>query len=239
MSDEGARPPVKEAIISGFMKRSFAEKNSERVGEMRKLPVTLATGRTIRLSPGEHSKLIKAIIEEFAPRFVPGGVLIDAGDTGEKWGYFDNELLAKLGVGVDDHGKMPDVVLYCPKRGWLLLVESVTSHGPVDAKRHDALARSGGGHRTIPNAWFVGMAPRRNPDIVVAVLWENGNWGNNSAKLGAQVIDTFVEKQRKRDNNIRRLRPLHAQQTVVRRSVHDLHFVGDDELFQPFRDFPR
>jgi len=68
---------------------------------------------------------------------------------------------------------------------------------------HDALARSGGGHKTVPNAWFVGMTPRRNPDIVVAVLWENGNWGNNSAKLAAQVINTFITKQRKRDNNIR------------------------------------
>src|SRR5271156_5649049 len=54
---------------------------------------------------------------------------------------------------------------------------------------------------TIPNAWFVGMTPRRNPDIVVAVLWEHGYWGNNSAKLAAQVINAFVTKQRKRDNN--------------------------------------
>jgi len=109
--------------------------------EMRKLPVKLATGNTIRISPGDHSKLIKAIIEEFAPRYVPDGVLIYAGDTGEKWGYFDRELLVKLGVVVDGHGKMPDVVLYYPERNWLLLVESVTSHGPVDGKRHDELAR--------------------------------------------------------------------------------------------------
>jgi penicillin-binding protein 2 len=47
------------------------------------------------------------------------------------------------------------------------------------------------------------MAPRRNPDIVVAVLWEHGNWGNNSAKLGAQVIDAFVTEQRKRAGNLK------------------------------------
>src|SRR5580700_3938640 len=47
--------------------------------------------------------------------------------------------------------------------------------GTAQVMSHDALARSGGGHKTVPNAWFVGMAPRRNPDIVVAVLWENGN----------------------------------------------------------------
>jgi penicillin-binding protein 2 len=75
--------------------------------------------------------------------------------------------------------------------------------GTAQVMSHDALARTGGGHKSVPNAWFVGMAPRRNPDIVVAVLWENGDWGSNSAKLAAQVIDAFVNKQRKRDNNIR------------------------------------
>jgi hypothetical protein len=109
--------------------------------EMHKLPVRLATGETIRLSPGDHSQLIKAIIEEFAPRFVPGGVLIYAGDAGDKWGYFDRILLETLGVAMDGHGKMPDVVLYDRENKWLLLVESVTSHGPVDGKRHEELAR--------------------------------------------------------------------------------------------------
>ncbi|SDE76595.1 penicillin-binding protein 2 [Terriglobus roseus] len=56
---------------------------------------------------------------------------------------------------------------------------------------------------TLPNAWFVGMTPRRNPDIVVAVLWEHGYWGNNSAKLAAQVVNAFVEKQRKKAGNLR------------------------------------
>ena len=62
-------------------------------------------------------------------------------DTGDKWGYFDKEWLARLGVSVDGHGKMPDVVLYYPERNRLLLIESVTSHGPVDGKRHEELGR--------------------------------------------------------------------------------------------------
>ena len=74
--------------------------------------------------------------------------------------------------------------------------------GTAQVMSHDALARSGGGHKTVPNAWFVGMAPRRNPDIVVTVLWENGDWGSNSAKLGAQIINAFVTKQRKADGNL-------------------------------------
>lgn len=104
------------------------------------VPVRITVGQEINISPGEHSELIKAIVEDFAPRYVHGGVLVYVGDTGEKWGYFNKELLAELGVSVDSHGKMPDVVLYYPEKNWLLLVESVTSHGPVDGKRHAELA---------------------------------------------------------------------------------------------------
>jgi len=75
--------------------------------------------------------------------------------------------------------------------------------GTAQVMSHDALARSNKGKKTQPNAWFVGMAPRRNPDIVVAVLWENGDWGKNSAKLAAQVIEAYVNKQRKKSGNIR------------------------------------
>ena len=58
-----------------------------------------------------------------------------------------------------------------------------------------------GGART-PNSWFVGMAPRRNPEIVVAVLQEHGDWGANSARIAAQVVATYVDKQRKKDHNL-------------------------------------
>lgn len=105
------------------------------------IPMQIALGQEIKISPGEHSQLIKAIVEEFASRFVPGGILVYVGDTGRKRGYLDEERLSKLGVVVDAHGKMPDVIIHCPKRNWLLLVESVTSHGPVDGKRHVELAR--------------------------------------------------------------------------------------------------
>lgn len=109
--------------------------------EHNRIPVEIAPGKEITLSPGEHSELIRAIIEEFAPRFAPGSVLVYAGDTGDKWGYFDAPCLAGLGVDVDSHGKMPDVVLHYSAKDWLLLVESVTSHGPVDGKRHAELAK--------------------------------------------------------------------------------------------------
>jgi hypothetical protein len=109
--------------------------------EQNRIPVEIALGQQIILSPGEHSELIRAIIEDFAPRFAPGSVLVYVGDTGDKWGYFDAPLLVSLGIDVDSHGKMPDVVLHYTAKNWLLLVESVTSHGPVNGKRHAELAK--------------------------------------------------------------------------------------------------
>jgi adenine-specific DNA-methyltransferase len=109
--------------------------------EMEMIPVTLSDGQEIHLTPGQHNDLTKAILEEFAPRFAPGGRVIYVGDTGDKWAYFEEQALREMGVTVDVHGKMPDVVIHYVEEDWLLLIEAVTSHGPVDAKRRGELAR--------------------------------------------------------------------------------------------------
>jgi adenine-specific DNA-methyltransferase len=108
---------------------------------MTRIPLTLATGEKIDLSPGGQNVLVKQIIDEFCPRFTPAGKPIYIGDTDTKWAYFDDKTLATLGVEVDAHGKMPDVVIHYVERNWLVLIEAVTSHGPVDGKRHDELRR--------------------------------------------------------------------------------------------------
>jgi hypothetical protein len=144
--------------------------------DLQRVPVTIADGQTIQISPGQHSLLIKAIIEEFAPRFVPGGRLIYAGDTGEKMGFFDRAFLRKLGVVVDSHGKMPDVVLYYPEKDWMLLVESVTSHGPVDGKRHAELMHLFRGAR--PGLVYVTAFPSRSvmSRYLGHIAWETEVW---------------------------------------------------------------
>jgi penicillin-binding protein 2 len=47
------------------------------------------------------------------------------------------------------------------------------------------------------NGWFVGFTPRRNPDIIVAVLFEGGEHGRLAARLATQVIKAYVDKQRR------------------------------------------
>jgi len=46
------------------------------------------------------------------------------------------------------------------------------------------------------NGWFIGVEPRRNPEIVVCGLYEEGEHGDKTARVVAQVIKAFVDKQR-------------------------------------------
>lgn len=107
--------------------------------DMRRLPIKLANGEEIRLSPGGQNILLKKIIDDFCPLFTPEGFVIYVGDTEAKWTYFASEYLASLGVIIQEHGKMPDIVVHHVEKNWLVLIEAVTSHGPVNSKRRQEL----------------------------------------------------------------------------------------------------
>jgi penicillin-binding protein 2 len=47
------------------------------------------------------------------------------------------------------------------------------------------------------NGWFVGFTPRRNPDVVVCVLFQGGEHGKLAARLATQVIKAYVDKHNK------------------------------------------
>jgi adenine-specific DNA-methyltransferase len=102
---------------------------------MQKIPLQLAEGKTISLTPGGQNVLVEQIVNEFCPRFTAGALLLYIGDTGDKFAHIDEERLGQLGLTVDSHGKMPDVIVYFEKKNWLVLIEAVTSHGPVNPKR--------------------------------------------------------------------------------------------------------
>ncbi|MHB8580510.1 MAG: BsuBI/PstI family type II restriction endonuclease [Ignavibacteriaceae bacterium] len=169
-------PAWHDALTGYLAKRETLAARYAMEREQNRIPVEIAPGKEITLSPGEHSELIRAIIEDFAPRFAPGSALVYAGDTGDKWGYFDAALLADLSVNVDSHGKMPDVVLHYTEKNWLLLVESVTSHGPVDGKRHAELARLFAG--STAGLVYVTAFPNRATmgRYLAEIAWETEVW---------------------------------------------------------------
>ena len=147
-----------------------------KVRETNMVPVNIKEGQRVVLSPGEHSKLIKAIVEDFGSRYAPGGRLLYVGDTGDKHGFLDEERLASLGVALDSHGKMPDVVIHLEEKNWLLLIESVTSHGPVDAKRQGELAKLF--ESCTAGLVYVSAFPSRKIFLkhLNAIAWESEVW---------------------------------------------------------------
>ena len=85
-------------------------------------------------------ELVKALIEQLCPRYIPAGEVLYIADAKEKFAFCDKARMDELGCLIEEHGKMPDVIVFYPEKEWLILIESVTSHGPVDAKRHAELA---------------------------------------------------------------------------------------------------
>ena len=105
------------------------------------VPVTLPSGQELAPSAGAHSELIRDIVMQLAPQFVPGGNVLYLEDTHAKEALWDTDAFAAVNLHFDTQGKMPNVVLHIPAQNWLFLVEVVTSHGPMDALRRADLAQ--------------------------------------------------------------------------------------------------
>ena len=105
------------------------------------IPLKDQSGREYRLSPGKHNQLQVATVEQFAPRFAPGAKLLYLGDAAYKTLVMDADGLAQVGFPANKHSKLPDIVMYLPKKNWLFLIEVVTSHGPISPKRYQELEK--------------------------------------------------------------------------------------------------
>lgn len=143
---------------------------------MARIPVVLPSGGTVTISPGGQNPLIKAVIEEFCPRFVPGGTVVYIGDAENKFLHFDAEYVERLGIMLPPAAKMPDVVLHDKHRNWLVLIEAVTSAGPVDGKRRSELKQlfSGCTSGLVFVTAFTTRAAMRS--FLTQISWETEVW---------------------------------------------------------------
>lgn len=169
--------PEWEASLSAYLvKRRTLAKRYAKQREMQMIPLVVKEDKEVYLTPGAHSQLIRDIVEQFGPRYAPGADLLYVGDTGSKMGHFDDATLLELGLSFDSHGKFPDVVLYHRKKNWLFLIEAVTSHGPVDAKRHSELSTLFVGSRA--SLIYITAFPDRQTmaKYLADISWETEVW---------------------------------------------------------------
>ncbi len=148
----------------------------EKERAMALIPVRLPNGRDVKITAGGQNVLIKKIVEDFCPRFTPGGMVVYLGDAGDKFRVYEREYLEQLGIIVDEHSKMPDIVVYLQDKNWLVLIEAVTSHGPIDIKRHNELRELFRGSKSP--LVFVTAFPTRKVMMryLREIAWETEVW---------------------------------------------------------------
>lgn len=143
---------------------------------MAKIPVRMPSNEIAYINPGGQNKLIKSMVEEFCPRFAPGGQVLYIGDADSKTSNYNKELLSSLGINLDMHGKMPDLVVYQRDKNWLFLMEAVTTHGPVNPLRKKNLESLFGGSQA--GIVYVSCFPNRQVlrSHLVDIAWETEVW---------------------------------------------------------------
>ena len=67
--------------------------------------------------------------------------------------------------------------------------------GTAQLASYDYIKAAGGGKEFRENAWFVGFAPKDNPEIVVAALFEHGRHGQFAASIVRDVIKAYFDKK--------------------------------------------
>jgi type II restriction enzyme len=144
--------------------------------EMNRIPVTLPSGEAVTLSPGGQNVLLKQMIEDFCSLFTPGGSVLYVGDADDKYAVWEAAELEKLGIVIEQRGKMPDLLVYMADRNWLVLLEAASSHGPVDATRHSELSTLFGS--STAGLVYVSCFPSREEmrRYLPLIAWETDVW---------------------------------------------------------------
>ncbi len=165
-----------QALAEYLARREGLKNELTRARNLARVPVTFPDGSRVTLSPGGQNPLVKAIIEQFCPRFSPGGIVLYIGDTENKFVHLEADKLASLGVRLDDAAKIPDVIVHFKKKNWLLLIEAVTSAGPVDGKRRKELKALFSGS-TAGLVFVTAFESRRTMQSFLSrIAWESEAW---------------------------------------------------------------
>lgn len=106
-----------------------------------KIVVKFPNEDTRRMAPGPSSIISKAVIEDFAKRFLAEPGVIFLSESGNKVVARDDELAKAIGLQIKADKNLPDIVLVDlgPKHPLLVFAEVVATDGPVTPERKTAL----------------------------------------------------------------------------------------------------
>lgn len=145
--------------------------------------VTFPNGETRRMAAGPSSVIAKAVVEEFAPRFLgqPGVIWLSESQT--KVVARDDALATRLGLRIDVQRNLPDLILVDlqPAEPLLIFVEVVVTNGAITAERQTALGTiaTDAGYRPDQVAFVSAFLDRDSPGFrktVARLAWGSFAW---------------------------------------------------------------
>lgn len=103
--------------------------------------VRFPSGETRRLAAGPSSAISKAVVEEFAPRFLGHPGVIFLSESGDRVVARDEKIANSIGLAIPAARLLPDIVLVdlAPKTPLLVFVEVVATNGAITESRKEAL----------------------------------------------------------------------------------------------------
>lgn len=144
--------------------------------EMTRIPVMLPGGSQVNLSAGGQNEFIKLMIDEFFPRFAPGGEVLYIDDTGKDAGGINYDKFKQLNIQLPERGKAPDLIVWLEDKQWLFLMEACSTHGPIDITRISELQELFGECRG--ELVFLSCFPSRKvmQRYLAELAWETEAW---------------------------------------------------------------
>lgn len=140
-----------DQAIANWQRRFLAQGALARIALVRKgasamgdqVMVKFPNGETRRLKPGQSSIITKAVIEEFAPRFLQSPAVVLLSESGNKVVVRDDELARSIGLQIRVDKDLPDMILVDigPENPLLVFVEVVATDGPINERRKLALQK--------------------------------------------------------------------------------------------------
>jgi hypothetical protein len=128
-------------LLIKYQKSSSSLKEKYAGGKSKNWIVLEIDEEILKISGGGQNDVLAKIVTHFRQIFTNTGIIIYLGDAKKKWLIPPSPFFKTLGIKIDTHGKMPDVIIYDSNRNWLFLIEAVTSHGPFTEKRKIELER--------------------------------------------------------------------------------------------------
>ncbi|WP_280149093.1 BsuBI/PstI family type II restriction endonuclease [Bacillus safensis] len=112
------------------------------INKLKKKPIIISLASSkeeLVLSPGDHNIIEKFIVEDIFPKISPNSQFVYIGDTRLKNLYINHDICQAIGLKIDVHTKIPDVIGYDDTTKTILLFEAVASSGPIDELRKKEL----------------------------------------------------------------------------------------------------